>query len=97
MNSAKNLLDYARTQGYKVAVTCASEGDVLQKSTTSWPKIKEAIESTGYVHMVVRDTIKKISIAVALVIDHEDTEEWVSDYGVNDFMTGWEKQFYARN
>lgn len=97
-NSAKELHDYAVSQGHAVAVRCASEGDILQQPTTSWKKIKDGIESTGYVSMVIleRDTTgektKYNQVAWALIIDHEDVEEWLSDYGVNEFMEAFEKQ-----
>ena len=91
MNTAHSLHRFAVSKGYKVAVRCAEEGDVLQKSTSDWRKVKEAIESVCMTEMVVRDVDKKETIAWALIITHDNPEEWVSDYGVCDFMREWEK------
>jgi len=94
-NSAKSLLDYAVKAGYKVAVRDHGYDDILQKSTTSWKKVKDAIESTGMVEMVIRDTEAKKTVGVALVITHDAVDEWVSDFGCNSFMDGWWNSFTA--
>lgn len=91
MNTAYSLHRFAVSKGYKVAVRCAEEGDVLQKSTADWRKVKEAIQSVDMTEMVVRDVDKKETIAWALIIEHDNPEEWVSDYGVCEFMREWEK------
>ena len=91
MNTAKSLHKFAISKGYKVAVRCGEEGDVLQKSTTDWNQVKKAILSVCMTELVIRDTVNKETIAWALVIPHDNPEEWVSDWGICDFMREWEK------
>ena len=96
MNTAYSLHRFAVSKGYKVAVRCAEEGDVLQKSTTDWRKVKDAIESVCMTHMVIRDVENKETIAWALTIPHDAPEEWVSDWGINEFMNEWEHTIWRK-
>jgi endonuclease I len=92
MKAYKALVKYALANGCSIRV--ASEGEWIGKRSTKYTEIISDIESCDYSEIIIRKGVEKVGWADIVLEYDQPHDESVSDWSVNDFMSGWEKEYF---
>ena len=93
MKAYRSLVKFALAKDMTVSVWDGEEWQV--KKSTGFKAIIDAIESVEVAELRIRDKDSNIVAWAQIIPFGLEDDETVVDNTVNDFMTEWDKSYYA--